>query len=101
MISIEIVELYVKYGVGAFLTIVMTGLFIWMIKYFVIRTVSKIEKVGETLDKVASKMETGFDKLWQKIDTHEASSSEASRYVREEHKQMIETLGRINGYQKE
>lgn len=34
------------------------------------------------------------------IDRHDEKADERAKYVREEHRQMIEILGRINGYQK-
>ena len=35
------------------------------------------------------------------INDHDKRADERGRYVREEHKQMIETLARINGYKKD
>ena len=32
------------------------------------------------------------------LERHDEKAEERGKYVREEHKQMIETLGRINGY---
>ena len=48
---------------------------------------SRFEKQGDSLDKIVTS-----------IDRHDDKAEERGRYVREEHKQMIETLGRINGY---
>lgn len=36
----------------------------------------------------------------QSIQRHDEKAEERGRYVREEHRQMIESLGRINGYTK-
>jgi hypothetical protein len=40
-------------------------------------------------------------KIVASIDRHDEKADERGKYVREEHKQMIESLGRINGYKKE
>lgn len=39
-----------------------------------------------------------IEKITASIDRHDEKAEERGKYVREEHKQMIETLGRINGY---
>lgn len=39
-----------------------------------------------------------LDRIISSIDRHDEKAEERGKYVREEHKQMIETLGRINGY---
>lgn len=39
-----------------------------------------------------------ISKISTSLDEHDKRADERGRYVREEHKQMIETLGRINGY---
>jgi len=47
----------------------------------------RLEKLGDNTEKIA-----------RSIDEHDKRADERGRYVREEHKQMIETLGRINGF---
>ena len=37
----------------------------------------------------------------QSIEEHDKNADERGRYVREEHKEMIEVLNRINGYKKQ
>lgn len=39
-----------------------------------------------------------IQKISASLDDHDRRADERGRYVREEHKQMIECLGRINGY---
>jgi len=39
-------------------------------------------------------------KVGQGIDEHRKADEERGRYIREEHKEMIASLGRINGYTK-
>ncbi len=39
-----------------------------------------------------------LNKISDNINRHDERADERGRYVREEHKQMIEVLGRINGY---
>lgn len=42
-----------------------------------------------------------LEKITAAIDRHDEKAEERGRYVREEHKQMIEVLGRINGFKTE
>ena len=39
-----------------------------------------------------------LSKIASSIDEHDNRADERGRYVREEHKEMIQSLGRINGY---
>jgi len=50
----------------------------------------------ETYDKQIDTL----NKISNNIDEHDKRADERGRYVREEHKQMVEILGRINGYTK-
>ena len=47
----------------------------------------RLEKISDITNKIADN-----------ISEHDKRADERGRYVREEHKQMIETLARINGY---
>lgn len=49
---------------------------------------------------IVKKVAVSLDKLCIKIDKHEAEADVRAKFVREEHRQMIEALGRINGYVK-
>jgi hypothetical protein len=40
-------------------------------------------------------------KIVSSIEKHDDKADERGRYVREEHKEMIEILGRINGYKED
>lgn len=42
-----------------------------------------------------------INKIQGAIENHDKKAEERGRFVREEHRQMIETLGRINGYKHE
>jgi hypothetical protein len=39
-----------------------------------------------------------LNEICKVIERHDEKAEERGKYVREEHRQMIETLGRINGY---
>lgn len=39
-----------------------------------------------------------INKILSSVDDHDKRADERGRFVRDEHKQMIEILGRINGY---
>lgn len=49
--------------------------------------VARLEKLGDTTERIS-----------RSIDEHDKRADERGRYVREEHKQMVDILGRINGY---
>lgn len=42
-----------------------------------------------------------LQKICDCLDDHDKKAEERGKYVREEHRQMIESLGRINGYKHE
>ena len=50
----------------------------------------RLEKINEATTKISDS-----------VDEHDKRADERGRYVREEHKQMIEVLARINGYKNE
>ena len=47
------------------------------------------------------KLDDSIEKTANNIDNHDKRADERGSYVRAEHKQMIETLARINGYKKD
>jgi len=49
---------------------------------------------------IVKKLATTLDKLSGKIEKHENEADVRAKYARDEHRQMIETLGRINGHTK-
>lgn len=69
----------------------MCGLgFKWILEQF------KVELEGNRKERI--EYLTILHKIDNSIDEHDKRAEERGRYVREEHKQMIEVLGRINGY---
>ena len=44
------------------------------------------------------KLDASISKTADNIDNHDKRADERGRYAKEEHKQMIEVLGRMNGY---
>lgn len=73
---------------------VFGGAFIWLCIYLVKHTVTNLSTVVNNLAITVSKVQDSLVK-------HEEKADERGKYVREEHKQMIETLGRINGYKRQ
>lgn len=66
------------------ITVVTVAFLIWLVVYLIKHTLGKV---------------TGsLDALIDSLKKHEEKADERGRYVREEHRQMIDTLGRINGY---
>lgn len=89
--SIELswIEVACKQGLSIVLALGIFGLCVWLVKYVV-------ERLGKSIDGVVA----SNNKLLDAIDRHDDKADERGRYIREEHKQMIECLGRINGYKK-
>lgn len=52
------------------------------------------EKQNETFQKVV----VSIDQVVKALEKHDEKADERGKYVREEHKEMIASLGRINGY---
>jgi len=92
--SLTVIDVLVKHGIGTALTLVGCYLF-WKIIQHILKQ-----------QEVIMKMATEQNQHWQSvISEHTASAKafheevkEAHRFQREEHKEMITTLGRINGY---
>jgi len=60
-----------------------------------------LKQMAETLKMYQSLSDSStkaIERATESIKRHDEKAEERGRYVREEHKQMIETLGRINGY---
>ena len=86
-LSPEIFGELVKQGIGATLSI---GCFVLVV--YVVRFI--LQLASKHMDKTAE----GLTKINQTLDDSSKRHDESFKYIREEHKQMIETLGRINGY---
>ena len=92
--TVTLVDILVKHGIGTALTIVGCVI-LWRL-------------IRHILDQQAQIMKMALEQNehWQTVinqHTHSAKSfheevKEAHRFQREEHKEMIATLGRINGY---
>ena len=89
MLIENIIELCAKHGLGIVLAVGILLLCVWLVKFIVIQ-----------LSKAIDSLIRNVDKLSDKIEDHDKSSSDRSRFQREEHRQMIEVLTRINGYKK-
>jgi hypothetical protein len=79
------------------LFLIVWRLLIWVMKW--------VEKREEAYSKEREgwlcrfeKQGDAIDKIIDRIERHDERADERGRFVREEHKQMIEVLGRINGY---
>ncbi len=71
---------------------------VWRLLVWVMKWVDKRE---ESYNKERENWLVTLNKISNNMDRHDERAEERGRYVREEHKQMIEVLGRINGYRKE
>ena len=85
--EISTLEAAVKNGLSVVLAIGIFGLCVWLVKFVIVQLTDRMKELV-----------TALDKLQTKIEIHDKAAEERGKYVREEHKQMIETLGRINGY---
>lgn len=74
---------------------VVFGIGLLFITWFLVK--HTVIRLSGVIDLLAQRVE----RLGDKIEKHEMEADMRSKFVREEHKQMIETLSRINGYKKE
>ena len=81
--QLQLLEVVSKVGISIFLSVGMFVLLCWVVKHILV------------------KMTAGLDKVCTQLDKHDHETDIRSQFVRKEHEQMIETLGRINGYRKE
>ncbi len=61
---------------------------------------AQANKERESWHNILITIVASVDRISKAIDQHDVKADERGRYVREEHKEMIETLGRINGHVK-
>lgn len=85
----ELIRIAIKGGIEVFLVIFLAYVLWHVVKHI-------LEKVTAGIDKTIA----GCDKMIDRLDKHESETDMRSKFVREEHRQMIDTLGRINGYKK-
>jgi len=86
-VEMSMFEVACKNGLSIVLAIGIFGLCAWLVKHIAVQIADRMKEIVGSLDK-----------LQTKIEKHDEKAEERGRYVREEHKQMIEVLGRINGY---
>ena len=88
--SPEIIKACTDAGIAVFMSMGVLALCVWVVKHVAVGLTKGLDRLAIVVDKVADKM-----------DKHDDKADERGRYIRDEHKQMIECLGRINGYKKE
>jgi hypothetical protein len=89
-----------EYGlVGLFMGVVLFILFkmiVWVMEFVKSQT-EQHNKERQTWLEIISTMKQSIDTHTQTSIEARAAQAESNRYVREEHKEMIVMLGRING----
>ena len=92
--TVTVVDVLIKHGIGTCLTLVGCFLFYMLIKHI-------LSQQTEIM-----KMATSQNQHWQGIISEHSSNAklfhnevkEAHKFQREEHKEIIQICGRINGY---
>ena len=74
-------------GIAVFMSLGVLGLCGWLVKHIATGLTKSMERLAVTVEKVVDS-----------VEKHDTKADERGKYVREEHRQMIEVLGRINGY---
>jgi len=94
---LEIMRLGSKFGIE----LIVVGALIWVVWYLIKHTVIE-------LSKVISKLADNVDKIGTAIDKHAQDANMRGQFIKrehenliEQHKEMIKTLGRINGYKED
>lgn len=96
-------KLFSEYGligiiVGT-LFFILWRMLVWVMAFVKDITKQQIEERAGWLCTI-SRQNDLLNKISNSVEEHDKRADERGRFVREEHKQMIETLGRINGYKK-
>ena len=86
LIDVSLLEAVKEIGLLSVLTLGILFLCIWLVKYMVLRLTKEIDKTTVSLDKICNI-----------IDRHDTLTSDAHKYQRDEHKEMIATLQLLNG----
>lgn len=80
-------------------------LLLWFIVKWVLEHTKELlaqqAKERESWNAALEKHNEALQKIVASIDKHDEKADERGRYVRDEHKEMMTILGRINGYRKD
>ena len=82
-----IAETVVKQGLAVALGLGVFGLCAWLVKHIATNLTKSIDRQIEAIENLKAG-----------IAEHEKEAAIRSNYIRQEHEQMIDALGRINGY---
>jgi len=80
-------EIACKNGLAVVLAIGIFVLCAYLVKHIA-------EQLSERMKDLCKMIQSVHDAM----EKHDAKADERGRYIREEHRQMIDCLGRINGY---
>lgn len=86
MIHAEWIQWVREVGLGAFLALGVFGLCVWMVRFIITKLDTQMQKHTDALYK-----------LENRISRSDERQSEAHRFQREEHQQMVSLLIKING----
>lgn len=92
-----------EYGITGLIMFAVIALLFFVIKWTLQTTkeiMAQAAKEREAWQNMLAQANKSIDGVCQSMQRHDEKADERGRYVREEHKQMIEVLGRINGYTK-
>lgn len=84
----------------AVLFIIVWRLLVWVMAWVDKQANQQAEERKCWQEQLKTNTET-LQKISASIEEHDRRAEERGRYVREEHKEMIASLGRINGYKQE
>jgi len=95
---------WTQYGIAgaviAILFYILWRMLIWVMKW-VDKQAEQHASERKTWQEIQTKTNSTLDRICSGIERHDEKADERGKFVREEHKQMIEVLGRINGYKHE
>ena len=90
-----------EYGlIGIFCSAVLFGcwkMIVWLMAFVKEDRKQQADEREKWLCRL-EKLNAAMDKTADNIDIHDKRADERGRYVREEHKEMIDVLKRINGF---
>ena len=87
-------EKFTEYGLLG----LVVGAMIFLLYKIVIWTLGVHKELLGQMAAERASWQNAVNEVTNSIKKHDEKADERGRYVREEHKQMIEALGRINGF---
>ncbi len=89
--------LVANYGLGVALSIFIAGFLGWLLRFVLKENAKREDRLATIIENHLHALTESVNRLSQAIAERDRQMQEACRYQREEHREMIHLLERLNG----